>query len=390
MSNIHRENRSLDSNTAQRIVIVGPMYPYRGGIAHLSERIAMGFVARGYHVSAITFTRQYPNFLFPGKTQYEIQAFPDRAVEAERLIDSLNPFSWWKTAKRIREMDPDVVIFRYWLPFFAPAFGTIARLLSYWEIKSIAVVDNALPHERRLGDIALGRYFFRVINGCIVMSSSVGKDIDTMNLSCSKVYAPHPLYDSFGTPADPMEAREKLQLDHDAPVILFFGFIRKYKGLHILIDSIHEIKETLPDIQVLVAGEFYEDEASCKAQVKDLGISNQIRFFDHYIPKDDVADYFAAADVVVQPYLSATQSGVAQVAYHFEVPVITTDVGGLAEVVPHEKAGLIVPPHDSKALANAIKRYFLEEMQDRLTKGVQDQKRQFGWDRLLDAIETVM
>jgi len=379
----------LDSNS-QRIVLVGPMYPFRGGIAHLSERMATGFVERGYHVSAITFTRQYPNFLFPGKTQYETQAVPDRAVDAERLIDSLNPFSWWKASRRIQEMEPDIVIFRYWLPFFAPAFGTIARLLSYRGIKSIAVVDNALPHERRLGDIALGGYFFRAIKGCVVMSSSVGKDIDSMNLSCPKVYAPHPLYDSFGAPSDPVKAREKLQIDHDAPVVLFFGFIRRYKGLHILIESISEIKEILPNIRVLVAGEFYEDEAFCKVQVKDLGLSDQIRFFDHYIPKDDVAGYFAAADVVVQPYLSATQSGVAQVAYHFEVPVITTDVGGLAEVVAHEEAGLIVPPNDFEALTHAIKRFFLEEMKDKLTKGVQSQKGQFGWDRLLDAIEAVM
>ena len=379
----------LGSNT-KRILLVGPMYPYRGGIAHLSERMATGFVARGYHVQAITFTRQYPNFLFPGKTQYETQVIPDRSVEAERLIDSINPFSWWKTAKTIREMEPDIVIFRYWIPFFAPAFGTIGRLLSYWGIRSIAVVDNALPHVRRFGDIALGRYFFRAIKGCVVMSTSVDKDMDSMNLSCPRTYAPHPLYDSFGDSADPVEARQKLQLDQDAPVVLFFGFIRRYKGLHILIESIGEIKETLPSIQVLVAGEFYEDEASCKAQVKDLGLSDQIRFIDHYIPKDDVADYFAAADVVVQPYLTATQSGVAQIAYHFEVPVITTDVGGLAEVVPHEESGLIVSPRDSKALAHAIRRFFLEEMKERLKEGVQSQKRQFGWDRLLNAIEEVM
>ncbi len=366
------------------------MYPYRGGIAHLSERMAKGLVERGHDVYAITFTRQYPALLFPGKTQYETEANPERAVVAERLIDSLNPYSWWKTVKRIRELGAETVIFRYWVPFFAPAFGTIARGLAKYNIKSVAVVDNALPHERRIGDFTLGHYFFRAVNGCVVMSASVGRDLDTLGVSCPRAFAPHPLYDSFGKPADATRARRKLQLDPDAPVILFFGFIRKYKGLHILIDCMQEVKQALPGICLLVAGEFYEEEDICKEKIKKLDLSRQVRLFNRYIPQDDVADYFAAADVVVQPYLSATQSGVAQVAYHFEVPVITSDVGGLAEVVPHEEAGLIVPPNDPPALAGAIIRYFSDKMQDRLIQGVKRQKHRFGWDRLLDAIESVM
>ena len=374
----------------RRIVLVSPMYPYRGGIAHLSETLAAGLIARGHRVHAITFTRQYPEFLFPGRTQYETGADTERAVEAERVIDSINPLSWRKAVKRIRELGAEVVIFRYWMPFFAPVFGTMARKLARSNITSLVVVDNALPHERRLGDIALGRYFFKAVQGCVVMSSSVDKDLDELGVSCPRAFAPHPVYDIFGKAASQTHARSKLQLDKNLPVILFFGFVRRYKGLHILLDSMQQVRAALPDIRLIVAGEFYEDEASYRDKVESLGLSGQVRFVNEYIPKDKVADYFAAANVVVQPYLSATQSGVAQVAYQFDVPVITTDVGGLAEVVPHEESGLIVPPNDPSALAKAIVRYFVEGMQDDLVEGVRRHKQSLGWDRLLDGVESIM
>jgi len=377
-------------NKSRSIVLIGPMYPYRGGIAHLTERMAMGFVERGHDVHGITFTRQYPEFLFPGQSQYESKSVNHGAVKAERLIDSINPYSWWKAKKRIQELAPDIVIFRYWQPFFAPAFGKIARGLSSHKIKSIAVVDNVLPHERRIGNATLARYFFKAMQGSVVMSESVGEDLDMLKVTSPRSFAPHPIYDSFGESANPAEARKKLQIDPDAQAMLFFGFIRRYKGLHVLIESLNHLQDKLPNYCLIIAGEFYEDEDLCRTKIEQFGITNHIRLFDQYIPNDQVADYFAAADVVIQPYLSATQSGVAQVAYHFEVPVITTDVGGLAEVIPHEKAGLIIPPNDPVALSEAIIRYFSEKMQDDLIKGVKLQKRHFGWERLLDAIESMM
>jgi len=377
-------------NSRLRIVLIGPMYPYRGGIAHFTERMAQGFLQRGHQVDGITFTRQYPKLLFPGHTQYEAISHQNAVIEAERLIDSINPYSWWKTQKRIQQLTPDVVIFRYWQPFFAPAFGTIARRLSKQKIKTIAVVDNALPHERRIGDIALGRYFFRSIQGNVVLSDSVGEDLDRLKVTGPRSFAPHPIYDSFGKPADPIDSREKLKLHPKAQVILFFGFIRRYKGLHVLLDSLKNVQKKLPNYCLLVAGEFYEDEDLCKTKIKEFGLSDHVRLINQYIPKDQVANLFAAADVVVQPYLSATQSGVAQIAYHFEVPIITTDVGGLAEIIPHQKAGLIIPPNDPDALFNAIIRYFSEEMHDDLVRGVKIQKGQFGWDRFLDAVESLI
>ena len=375
---------------SRRIVLVGPMYPYRGGIAHLSETMAACLLERGHRVHAVTFTRQYPSLLFPGRTQYETGTKVERAVDAERLIDTINPFSWWRAAGRIQELGADVVIFRYWIPFFAPVFGTIARILARKNIQSIVVVDNALPHERRPGDVVLGRYFFGAMQGCVAMSSAVDRDLDQLKVSCSRALAPHPVYDSFGKPSDRVRAREKMGLAKDLPVILFFGFVRRYKGLHVLLDSMPAVRDALPDVRLLVAGEFYDDEKPYQEKVESLDLHNQVKLVNQYIPKDEVADYFAAADVVVQPYLSATQSGVAQVAYQFEVPIITTDVGGLAEIVPHEEAGLIVPPDDAAALASAIVRYFADDMQASLTAGVRRQKQSLGWDQLLDAIESLM
>ena len=222
------------------------------------------------------------------------------------------------------------------------------------------------------------------------MSSAVDRDLDQLGVSCSRALAPHPVYDSFGKPSDRAKAREKMGLAGDLPVILFFGFVRRYKGLHVLLESMPAVRDALPDVHLLVAGEFYDDEDPYQKKVELLDLQNQVKLVNQYIPKDEVADYFAAADVVVQPYLSATQSGVAQVAYQFEVPIITTDVGGLAETVPHEEAGLIVPPDDAAALANAIVRFFVDDMQAGLTAGVRRQKQSLGWNQLLDAIESVM
>ncbi len=377
-------------NTPRRIVLVGPMYPYRGGIAHLTERLAQGLVERDFHVYGITFTRQYPNFLFPGRTQYETDLDYQGVLKSERLIDSINPNTWWRTSQRIQQINPDLVIFRYWQPFFAPSFGTIARRLKGEKIRRIVLVDNILPHERRIGDVSLGRYFFKAMQGSIVMSKSVGEDLDRLNVSCPKSLSPHPIYDSFGRPGDPIKARKNLKIDSDTQVILFFGFIRKYKGLEVLIECLKKIHKRLPNFYLLVVGEFYEDEDWYQAKINDLGLSNYVRIIDQYIPQDQVPDYFAAADVVVQPYMSATQSGIAQMAFHFEVPVITTDVGGLAEIIPHEKAGLIIPPNDSDALANAIIRYFSDDMQEKLEQGVKQHKLHYGWDNLLDTVESYM
>ena len=373
----------------KRLVLVGPAYPYRGGIAHFLEKMARDLRARGHDVEIVTFTRQYPERLFPGATQFE--PAPSRsAVPAVRLIDTLNPVSWLRAARHIARLAPDAVVFAYWMPFFAPAFGTLARRLRRRGIPSIAVVHNALPHEPRPGDVALSKYFLRACAGFVTLSDAVTRDLAALGVRGPVRQVAHPVYDVFGAPVPKASARAKLGLPADAPVLLFFGFVRKYKGLHVLIEAMPRIVAALPGVRLVVAGEFYEDEAPYRERIERLGLTEHVVIHDRYIPNDAVATYFSAADLVVQPYVSATQSGVAQIAFHFERPVVVTDVGGLAEVVPDGRAGFVVPPEDPEALARAVVRFFREGLAERLAAGVREAKRRYGWEPLYEALETLV
>ncbi len=378
-----------EAGSGRKIVLVGPMHPYRGGIAHFLETMYRGLQARGHAVEAVTFTRQYPERFFPGKTQYETGdvAHP---VPARRLIDTINPATWFSAARQVAARQPDAVLFKYWMPFFAPAFGIIARRVRKRGARVIVVVDNAIPHERRPGDLALGRYFFKAVDGCIVMSEAVGRDLRRLGVEAPVRQVVHPVYDLFGEAPPQAEARAALGLPPAPPVLLFFGFIRRYKGLHVLLEAMPLILDALPEARLLVAGEFYEDEAPYRRLIAQNGLHERVLLHGEYLPNEAVPRYFAAADVVVQPYVSATQSGVAQVAFHFDKPAIVTDVGGLAEVVPHERAGLVVPPEDPAALAAAVVRFFREEMGARLAEGVRREKKKYSWNRLYEAVESFL
>jgi len=369
-----------------KIVLLGPMYPYRGGIAHFLETMYWGLQERGHEVTAVTFTRQYPEKLFPGKTQIET-GHVEHPVPAERLLDTIGPLSWLKTARRIVRDRPDVLVFKYWMPFFAPSLGSIVRYVRRRGIKAVAVVDNAIPHERRPGDRLLSRFLLSACDGLIVMSESVERDVRSLGVQRPVVRIAHPIYDIFGIAPPAEEARSQLDLPQDVPVLLFFGFIRRYKGLHVLLQAMPHVLSTLPDAQLIVAGEFYEDAAPYRKLIAEHGLEPHVRLHADYIPNDQVPVFFSAADVIVQPYVSATQSGVAQIAYHFDKPLIVTDVGGLAEIVPHERAGLVVPPEDPAALAESIIRFFREDMAELLTAGVREEKLKYSWDRLYEAIE---
>ena len=372
--------------TRKRIVLVGPMYPYRGGIAHFSETMYRGLAARGHIVEAVTFSRQYPELLFPGKTQYETGEIED-PVPARRLLDTINPITWFKTASAVAQLEPDVLIFQYWMPFFAPPFGIVARKARKVGATVLTVVHNAIPHERRPGDRALSRFFLRTAHGCIVMSEAVASDLKTLGVTAPVRQVVHPVYAIFGEAVARDEARRHLGLSPSAPVLLFFGFIRRYKGLHVLLESMPRVVEAVPAVRLLVAGEFYDDAAPYRALIEQHGLAEHVHLYADYIPNAEVPRYFGAADVVVQPYVTATQSGVAQIAFHFDTPAIITDVGGLAEVVPHEQAGLVVPPEDPAALADAIIRFFNEQMAAQLTEGVRQEKPKYSWDRLYEAVE---
>jgi len=372
-----------------RIAVVGPVHPYRGGIAHFTEMTVDVLQQRGHDVRPISFSRQYPERLFPGKTQYEPEDTSPAAVAgAPRMIDSILPWTWIQTAAHVASLEPDAVLFQYWMPFFAPGYGLMARWLRWQGIPSLALVHNALPHERHLLDARLSRFFLSACRGHIAMSDAVATDVAALcgeNVRIQQI--DHPVYERFGDPVDRSDARVRLHLPQDAPVLLFFGFIREYKGLHVLLEAMPGIREALPEVKLVVAGEAYEDPERYRSLIRDCGLEETVIWHDGYIPGDDVPAYFGAADVVVQPYVSATQSGVAQIAFHFETPMVVTDVGGLAEVAPHEDAGLVVPPEDPPALADAVVRFFADGLAPDLRAGAQRQKENHSPDRLGEAVE---
>ncbi len=373
----------------RKIALIGPIYPYRGGIAHFSETLYWRLQERLHTVTAITFTRQYPALLFPGKSQNE-SGPAMRPVPSLRLVDSVNPVTWYRAALQVARWEPDAAVIPYWMPFFAPSLGTIARRLRARGVRILAIVHNAIPHERHMGDKALSRSFLRAAHGCIVMSGEVERDLDMLKVKAQRKLLNHPVYDKFGPVMDGSQARAALGIPDSAPVLLFFGFIRRYKGLDVLLESMPAIRGVLPDVRLVIAGECYEDEARYRSLIEAKGLSPHVVLHMDYIPGSEVRKYFAAADVVVQPYTAATQSGVAQVAFHFEKPLIITSVGGLSEIVGHEEAGLVVPPGEPRALSDAVIRFFRDGLREQLEEGVRRKKRAHSWDSFCEAVEDMI
>lgn len=339
-----------------KIVILGPAHPFRGGgITTFNERLARELQQEGHDTSILNFTVQYPGFLFPGKTQVTDEPAPE-GLRIIRKLHSINPLNWLQTGRYLAKTKPDLIIVRYWLPLMGPAFGTVLRLAKRnRHTRVIAITDNVQPHEKRPGDTAFTRYFTRACDAFICMSEKVLADLRPFLIQQPVIKADHPLYDNFGDAITRSDARRKLGIDEDIRLLLFFGFIRKYKGLDILLRAMKELQD--PHIRLLVAGEFYDDASEYLDLVKQLDIAGQVIFHSDFIPNEQVKDYFCAADVVVQPYRNATQSGVIPIAYHFERPMIVTNVGGLPDYVPDEKAGLVTQP-EPVAIADTIRRYF--------------------------------
>ena len=368
-----------------QIALIGPAWPYRGGIAHFQRSLAGALAARGHGVSEVTFTRQYPDVLFPGTTQLDDGLPPDDP--AVRFVDSLDPLSWRRTVRHVIDEGAEVAVLSYWMPFLAPSFGVIARGLRKRGVRVIGLVHNAIPHERRPGDRTLSRFALGACDGLIVLSDEVRADVTRLGVSAPVRQTAHPPYDVFGESVPQTDARAALRLPADAPVFLFFGFIRRYKGLHVLLTAWAEVLRTVPEARLVVAGEFYADEDALRAQAAPFGDS--VRFDADYIPDDRVGLYMSAADAVVQPYLTATQSGVAQIAFQFGRPVITTDVGGLAEVVPDGDAGLVVPPDAPDALAAALVRFVRADLGASLAEGAVRQRERTSWARVAEAVESL-
>ena len=368
-----------------KIISIGPAYPYRGGPATFNDRLSQQFTAEGHDIEVYTFTLQYPRFLFPGKTQLT-QGPPPENVKILRKINSINPLNWLSTGLKIKKERPDILLIRFWLPFMGPCFGTIARIArSNRHTTIICIFDNVIPHEKRPGDKALTKYFTNSIDGAIVMSQTVLRDLKFFRKEIPVKLSPHPLFDNYGKPVTRSEALSWLNLDPDYSYLLFFGFIRAYKGLDILIEAFSDERLRNRKLKLIIAGEFYEDDTPYRALIKKHHLGNDIIFSDHFIPDSEVTYFFSGADIVVQPYKTATQSGVTQIAFHFEKPMLVTDVGGLREIVADGKCGYVVKP-ESEAITAALIDYFDNSRKEQFTAGVKQEKEKFSWDKMTDSI----
>ena len=371
------------------IIILGPAHPYRGGLAAFNERLARELISRGHRVIVYTFTLQYPAFLFPGKSQFSTAAAPT-GIPIVRRLHALNPFNWLLVGLEIRRRKPRLVLAAYWLPLLAPCLGTVLRIVRSRHSSTAALVHNMLPHEKRPGDRLLSRYFAGSVNAFLALSASVASDIRIFSPHKPVAVVPHPVYDSYGAAVGRAEALAHLGLDSGYQYILFFGFIRPYKGLDILLRALAApILADNAGLRLIIAGEFYESSERYYELVRSLGIEKRVIFRTDYIPDEEVRYYFGAADLVVQPYRTATQSGISQLAYHFGVPMIVSKVGGLAEIVPHGQAGYVVDAEET-AVAAAIADFYMHARAVSLREGVRQYSQRYSWAALAEEVERML
>ena len=371
----------------KKILIVGPAYPLRGGLATYDERLCREFLAQGHSCEILSFSLQYPSLLFPGKTQFSTDKAPaDLVIHSE--VNSINPLNWFQVGNKFAKKKYDLVIFRYWMSFMAPSFGTIARALRKSGARVIAITDNIVPHEKRFFDSAFTNYFLNSCDGFLSMSKDVQKQAQALQPNKKVAYVAHPMYDMFGSAQDKKLAKEKLGLAPDTNYLLFFGFIRKYKGLNLLLNSFAKVNRSGLKVKLIVAGEFYEDSAPYLAQIKELGLESDVVLKTDFIPNEEVSTYFSASDMVVQTYLSATQSGVTQIAYYYNKPMLVTDVGGLAELVPTGKVGYVCQ-QDEKEIAAAIHDFYTAQREPTFARGVEEEKAKFTWEYLTQQLFAV-
>lgn len=368
---------------SKKIVIVGPASPYRGGIATGNDILAEEF-DKSHSVKIINFTIQYPNILFPGKTQF-LENPPTSKNYNKRLLNSINPISWRKIGKQLQKEKPDLIVMRYWMPFFAPSLATISKIArKNKHTKVIVIADNIIPHESRTGDEKLTNYLVKHVDGFIAMSKSVLKEFDLFDIK-HKRYSPHPMFRNYGTRISKQEACEKLKLDSSYNYILFFGLIRDYKGLDLLLKALDDNYFRENKIKLILAGEYYSKKEYYSDLMRDLGIEDLVINFDYFIPDDKVNLFFSATDLIASPYKSATQSGVAQIAYHFELPMLVTNVGGLPELVPNDKVGYVVEPK-VEAIQQKLIQFYKQNKATEFRNNLTTEKLRFTWDKMVDSI----
>ncbi len=367
-----------------KIVVIGPAYPLRGGIADFNTALCKSFEKKGCDCVIVSFSMQYPRMLFPGQTQFLPKNTPAPDIKIYQKINSINPLSWVKTIKFIKKINPDLIITAYWLPFTGLSTAVILKNLKK-KIPTIALAHNIIPHDRKPGDKFITSFFVKQNKAFVVLSDAVSKELDLFDKNARRIVVPHPVYDIFGQKIDKKTALEKLEIP-DGKYALFFGLIKKYKGLMCLLQAFADEKLKNSDIKLIIAGEFYDNKDRYLEFIEENDLHNKIILKDYFIPTEEVKYYFSAADVAVLPYSSATQSGVTQVAFHFDTPVIVSDVGGLKEIVADGKAGYIVPPNNPQQLSEKILKFFAENKKTEFSEYVAIEKQKYTWDNFSDKI----
>jgi len=372
-----------------KITILSAAYPLRGGIAHFAGLLYKELVKTNT-VDVVTFKRQYPSILFPGKTQLELGDDVEK-IPTRIEMDSINPFNWIKVGRRLKNDAPDLLIIKHWMPFFAPIYGTIAKIVKANKKTNILTIcHNIIPHEKKPGDKVFTKYFFNSVDCFITLSKSVQEDLFLLYPKTKQKLLFHPVYSNFGESVSKQIARDKLNLMSEK-IMLFFGFIRDYKGLDILLEAIALIKNKM-DFTLVVAGEFYSNQEQYISLIQKLEIENRVKLFSDFIPTNEVKYYFSACDVVVLPYKSATQSGIVQIANNFDKPMISTNVGGLSEVIENGKTGYLVEKENPKQLANAILKYFNENKEAEFVNNIKNEAAKYSWSEfvngMMELIET--
>ena len=377
----------MENTRSLKIFIIGPAFPLRGGPAQFNENLCLELNKEGHDAQIISYKLQYPNFLFPGSSQFEKSGSAPLGIKIHTILNTINPFNWLMVARFIRKQKPDFILFRYWLPFFGPCLGTIGKLVKS-HTKVLALTDNIIPHEKRIGDHVFTKYFVKNCDGFIAMSKVVLNDLSIFTQNLNKAYSPHPMYQNYGDPISIDLARKKLNLNPHDKIILFFGLIRHYKGLDILLEALAAPEIKNQGIKLLIAGEFYDDKNFYLQLIKKLNLQDCVIVHDKFIPNDEVRDYFCASNLVAQTYRNATNSGVTMVGYFYEKPMLVTNVGGLSEIVPNEFCGYVVE-NNCALISEKVVDFFANNREKEFVKNVKIEKKKYEWTEFINSLLTL-
>ena len=374
--------------SSDKVILIAPAFPYRGGIAATSDRLAQEYVDRGVEVEVWTFKMMYPKFLFPGKTQYQEEGTEaPKGIKILRKISSVNPFNWFKVGKELKKSGATKAIIRFWLPFFGPCFGNIARIGKKGGVKIICLADNVVPHEKRKGDKFLSKYFFKRVDAFLVMAEKgIDQLKETFEYKSPIIYSPHPLFDVYGDPMNKEEACKKLNIPSEYDYILSFGLIRKYKGVDLLLEAFAKVKDQMPNRKIIIAGESYDDWNEYQMIIDKHNMNDRIVRIDQFIANDDVKYFFSAGDYLALTYRHATQSGVTQIAYTMNLPMLVTNVGDLMNMVPDGKVGLVCE-NDIESISEALIKMNNTESLQAFAENIELEKKRFEWGTLCDNLD---